>query len=317
MAQADKPSPDGAKSPESADERSRDRSPPFPFISLEKAIERAREFEAEYKKSAGRTANVLGVWGYTPKSSGGLQTIGALKAFGLVEDEGSGPDRKIKLTELALRILKDERPGKREEAIKDAALKPKAISEHWARWQHGRPPDVECRSELTLERGFTEDAAKRFIQVYDDTIRFSGVETSDKVADKLLAELDRMDSPKVGDFVQWQPGGVLQFQEPRRVTAISETGDFVMVEGSATGLPINEVSIVPGKDTRSEPKTGTMVFSGNEVKAAVPNVRQDVWNLDEGAVTLQYPAKMSAASFEDFEAWINLQIKKIKRGIEQ
>jgi hypothetical protein len=149
----------------------RDRSPPFPFISLEKAIERAREFETDYKKSAGRIANAMSVWGYTPKSSGGQQTIGALLAYGLFEDEGSGSERKVKLTELALRILKDERPGKREEALKEAALKPKAFSEQWLRWGSGRPPDRECISELTLERGFIEDAAKRFIRVYDDTTR--------------------------------------------------------------------------------------------------------------------------------------------------
>src|SRR5579863_3947203 len=122
MADNAKPSEGGAEA-----ERSRDRSPPFPFIPLERAIGRAREFEASYRRSAGRLANVLGVWGYTAKSSGGFQTMAALKAFGLMEDEGTGAERKFKLTDLALRILKDERPGKREEGIKEAALKPKLI----------------------------------------------------------------------------------------------------------------------------------------------------------------------------------------------
>jgi hypothetical protein len=306
--------------PEAQEELTRDRSPPFPFISLEKAIERAREFETQYKKSAGRIPNVLTIWGYSTKSSGGLQTVGALKAFGLMEDEGVGSERKIKLTELAMRILKDERPGKRQEAIQEAALKPKVIGEFWVRWREGRPPDIECVSELTLERGFTETAAKRFIQVYDDTIRFAHVETADKVSDKLLKELEGLPPKvKVGDLVQWAPGGVLQFPEPRRVAGLTEAGNFVLVEGSDTGLPIGEVTVMPEQDMKVEPKPGTLTMGGvaPEVKAAVPNVRQDVWNLDEGPVVLHYPAKMSAASFEDFEAWINLQLKKIKRGIEQ
>lgn len=306
-----------------AAERSRDRSPPFPFIPLEKAIERAREFEAQYKKASGRIANILPVWGYTPKSSGGMQTIGALKAYGLLEDDPSGTERKLKLTDLALRILKDERPGKRQEAIEEAALKPKLFSDYWVRWSAGRPPDVECISELTLERGFTEDAARRFIQVYDDTLHFSGRETADKVSDKLFKELDDLPPApkvKVGDFVQWAPGGVLQFPEPQRVRAISEATDFVMVQGSETGLPIGEVTVVQRQDTKLEPRTGAPTLGSTaapEVKPAIPRVRQDIWTLDEGPVILNYPAKMSAESYADFEAWINLQLKKIKRSIEQ
>jgi hypothetical protein len=168
----------------STDSPTRDRSPQFPFISLQKAIERAQEFEGVYKRSAGRIANVLPVWGYAVKSSGGAQTVGALKAFGLIDDEGAGADRKIKLTELAQHILKDERPGKRQEAIKEAALKPRAIAEHWAIWGTDRPPDPECISELTLERSYTEEAAKRFLRVYDDTIGFAGLIGEDSNADK-------------------------------------------------------------------------------------------------------------------------------------
>jgi len=166
------------------EERSRDRSPQFPFIPLEKAIERARIFEAQYKKSAGRIANVLPVWGYSAKSSGGLQTIATLLQFGLMDDEGVGPERKVKISDLGYRILKDERPGKKEEAIKEVALKPKPLAEHWELWKGGRPPDVECLSELTIERGYTEEAAKRFLKVYDDTITFAKLSEGDKLEEE-------------------------------------------------------------------------------------------------------------------------------------
>lgn len=304
-------------SPTNTDARSRDRSPQFPFIDLKKAIERAREFEAEYKKSAGRIANALQVWKYTSKSSSGQQTIGALLAFGLLEDEGSGAERKVKLTDLAQRILKDERPGKREEAIREAALKPKALAERWAAWRTGRPPDIECRSELTLERGYTEDAANRFIQVYDDTLSFAKIGLADKKTDKLLGELEGP-TFKVGDLVQWESAGVLQFPLPRRVTEILGSGEFVMVEGSNTGVPTKELTLVPPSvDTKIEPSAGALGLSGAAPRVAASAMRQDVWNLDEGPVVLQYPVKMSAASYQDFEDWINLQLKKIKRGSDQ
>lgn len=46
----------------------------------------------------------------------------------------------------------------------------------------------------------------------------------------------------MGDYIQWESGGVLQFVEPKRVTGLSDDASHVFVEGSATGLPMSEVS---------------------------------------------------------------------------
>ena len=40
---------------------------------------------------------------------------------------------------------------------------------------------------------------------------------------------------------------------------------------------------------------------------------QEVFNLDEGPVTLTFPAKMSAASYEDLEAHLQIFLRKTKR----
>ncbi len=53
-------------------------------------------------------------------------------------------------------------------------------------------------------------------------------------------------------------------------------------------------------------------------KAVVPSIsghKQDTFSLDEGQVILQFPEKMSDASYEDFKDWIELQLRKIKRSI--
>ena len=143
------------------------RSPSFPFIPLGRAIERARSLATDYKRTPTRLSNAAQTWGYKPKSSGCLQTIAALKAFGLIEDVGTGDDRKVQLTDLAWRIVHDQRPGVRENALQDAALRPKLIAEfaHGA-WRGGRPADHHCISELTIDRGFTEDAARTFLKVF-------------------------------------------------------------------------------------------------------------------------------------------------------
>ncbi len=163
-----------------AQERSRDRSPSFPFISLKDAVERAKTFEAVHRRFAARLPIAAELWKISPKSSTMLQTVAALKAYGLMKDSGSGADRKVELTDLAQRILKDARPGNREEAIKQAALKPRLIAEHWTKCGLERPPDATCLSDLHLDQKFTEDAAARFLRVYDDTISFAGLSGTDK-----------------------------------------------------------------------------------------------------------------------------------------
>ena len=50
---------------------------------------------------------------------------------------------------------------------------------------------------------------------------------------------------KVGDYVFWESGGVLQFKEPRRVTdiqtMISDGRRFAILDGASTGVPVEEL----------------------------------------------------------------------------
>ncbi len=87
------------------DKRKRTRSPAYPFINLETAISRAKQF---YDKEARNAANVNVAakhWGFVEGSSNGAQTVAALISFGLMQDEGTSEKRKVKLTHNALRIL--------------------------------------------------------------------------------------------------------------------------------------------------------------------------------------------------------------------
>lgn len=157
----------------------RERSPSFPFISLPRAVERLREMSDAHKKSHARLPVVGATWGYAPKSSGLLQTVAALKAYGLIDDVGSGQDRKVQITDLGWRILHDARPGSKDAAIREAALKPRLIAEYAQQWADERPSDAHCMSELQLDRGFSEAAANTFLKVFDNTIDYAGLQKSD------------------------------------------------------------------------------------------------------------------------------------------
>lgn len=47
--------------------------------------------------------------------------------------------------------------------------------------------------------------------------------------------------PKVGDYVQWEPKGIMQFTEAKQITKISDDGTFAFVDHNGTGLPIHEL----------------------------------------------------------------------------
>lgn len=170
------------------------RSPKYPFISLDKALERSRQlYQAEGRNKA-PVAVAVKAWGYSPTSSGGQQTIGALIGYGLLLDEGSGDSRSLKLTELALRILLDNRPDSKERDgyIREAALKPKIFLDLYARWKDsGLPSQANMVHTLIWDYKFPdEEAARTFVKVFSQTANFSGIFSQDSEA----SELDRGDS---------------------------------------------------------------------------------------------------------------------------
>jgi hypothetical protein len=175
---------EGAMTEIEADEKSKkDRSPSFPFIPLRKAVERARTMLTAHRKNPTRPGTLGETWGYSSASSGLIQTIAALKAYGLIDDIGRGEDRRVQLSDLAARIINDARPGARETAITEAAVNPKILAEYWNIWHLERPSDSHCISELTLDRGFTPEAAKLFLRIYDDNISYASLNISDKISD--------------------------------------------------------------------------------------------------------------------------------------
>ena len=188
------------------DKPKKERSPSFPFISLAKAVARASALHEKHKREPTRLSGAAPTWGYGAKSSGLLQTVAALKQFGLIEDFGSGEDRKIQLSDLARRILNDERPGAKQAALREAAVRPRLIDEYVERWVPDRPSDSHCISELQFDRGFSSDAAKVFLKVFDETVAYSGLERGD--GRNSVPELDGGLEAEVGRDVDHAGGEV-------------------------------------------------------------------------------------------------------------
>jgi hypothetical protein len=290
------------------------RSVSYPFITLEQAVQRAKVLWDNEGKNLGFVSAAVKHWSYAEKSSGGKQTIAALKAFGLIEDEGSAEGRQIRLTERALDILLDPDVDKKKRALKAAAVSPKIYAELLQRWPaNALPSDLTMEAYLLRDRDFNRNTVKDFIKDFRANIAYAGLNESANIPAKVTpagGALQKQEkspgSLKIGSFVQWEQAGVLQFAEPLKVTGFPAARDFVFVDGSLAGIPTNEVTVMPDPTTTN---------SQPPIKPAPTGMRQDTFSLDEGNVILQLPATLSSESFEDFEAWIALQVKKIKRSV--
>lgn len=155
-----------------------DASSRFPFISLEKALTKAQAmYNGDRSGKAMAVATAFELWGYSSKSSGGFQTISALKHYGLLEDEGSKEDRKVKLTEAAKRYFLDEREDVRASALAKFAIAPPLFNALWHidRWSQGIPADTVARSHLKLERKLNDQSSRALLSILKENIEFAGL----------------------------------------------------------------------------------------------------------------------------------------------
>lgn len=164
----------------------RERSPSFPYLDLETALDLSQKLYTQAKMSEIRIPDLANAWGMTPKSGSLMRYVSALGQYGLIDAKGSGSERRFRLSSEARRILEDDRPGVREDLLSTAALRPKAIrglyfgEEDMPEWGRDRPTDSIAESTLKFDLNFTSDAARRFLGVYDATVQYIGAKGDDR-----------------------------------------------------------------------------------------------------------------------------------------
>lgn len=158
--------------------RPKDRSPFFPFITLEVALERAKQVYAQERRSVVPYLRLVKHWQYTEKSSGALQTIAALKQYGLLKElGGSALARQFQLTDLVFRILVDQRPdtSERDKLLREAALLPPISAEVHSQWGGELPNESTLIHFLVVEKGFLDSAAPKVAKILQENHRFAKV----------------------------------------------------------------------------------------------------------------------------------------------
>lgn len=161
-------------------EKKRMRSPGYPSINLEEALEKARQIKT--KEGGGRHFihhnAAMEHWSYKPGSSQGFQVIAALKYFGLLEEQGAKDARQIRLTDMAQNLLffeeKDER-AKFDKILKEVALYPAIHKELWSEYKGTLPSESSMVHYLAFTRTprFSQGAAEDLYNEFKNTIKFA------------------------------------------------------------------------------------------------------------------------------------------------
>lgn len=315
------------------------RGPSYPAVTLEQAIERAQVFYGHERRNSAPTSAAAKHWGYSESSSSWRIVLSALIQFGLMEDHGSSANRFVKLTELALDVLLDSPDSpKRLDAIRIAVRLPKLYGEILNKWSADElPSDQTLKYFLLREKGFNAGSVDSFIKDFRVSIFFAKLDKPSIIHSSIptTATLDngkneatitdQKEVPALGDLVQWESGGRLMFALPAKVIGSSPDGAFLFVEGSPTGIPIEEVTVIqqatvtagtsaapPQRDQNNFPSMPANL----QLTRPAMGIKQDTFSLDEGQIVLQWPAQMSESSYEDFKDWVELQLRKIKRSVQ-
>jgi hypothetical protein len=228
------------------------RSPSYPSLSLSDAIAQVRKIEGLYR--LGPVDRIAGakLIGYSGLSGPANQALASLAQYGLVERAGKG---EMRVTERGRAILHPDSDEEKRQGLRTAALEPQLFRELHERWPSMIPPEDGVITYLNRQ-GFNKSAIRPAAKAYLQTLLFlqeSGANeshgtSSPKGADSPLPKQSEEGSTvyggaKVGDLIQWEVGGALQMEKPMRVRAVSEDGQWVLVDGSESAVPMSEVII--------------------------------------------------------------------------
>jgi hypothetical protein len=300
----------------------RPRSPNYPGLNLEEAIERVtRVYRAEHTHAVAKIA-VLSDLGYTSESGRALGQLGALRAYDLLEGRGDA----LRVTERAVAIIEfsaEPNNATRIQALRDCALAPTIFREMFEQFGERAASDAAMRHWL-IARDFLSKAADEVIQTYRDNLEFlRRLNVGYNTVHPLEAPTTPHPPPpeiEVGDYVQWEPQGVLQFSQPKRVREVSSDGEWAFVEGSNVGVPTKELTIEEAPRMQQEPNRSRLMteaptMTGRQHPPIAAGSRHDVFSLPEGPVTIEWPAALRPESYQDLAAWLEIVKRKIGRSL--
>lgn len=301
------------------------RSPKYPNFSLRQAVKQAEKiFRADRRNTINR-ADAVAHMGYSGLSGPADKSLATLVQYGLLERVGKG---EVRVSNTMFEILHPEGPQQRAEALAKAAYSPEVFKAIRARFPEGASPE-SLRSFLVRE-DFMDRAIDPIMKAFTDTAAYlkqegasdSGGgaifgEAESELPDDADEDVSVYGGAGVGDLVQWESQGALQLEKPTRVRAVSPDGLWVALEGSTTGIPMDQV-IVQERAAASPPAPPR--FPMEQVKPPAPPFDGEPYrvSLTRGAVEGEFRLRSLSDADELIEALnaFKLLLKPLKDAIE-
>lgn len=293
------------------------RSPAYPNLSIEEALEKAQALHDAEGFYAVPMSSAFAAWGYGAKSSGARTTRASLRYYGLISVEGDGEAGKVKLTDEARRILLDKREDQSEKKalIKQLALTPTIHRKLLDKFPHGIKSSATAEHYLVFEEGYNEKAGAEIVKEFKATARYAGFFEPDSVLDKNGDE--KPEKAAVGDLIQWEVDGTLKLEAPRRVRA-TQTHDgveWVFVDGSETGIPMDQV-VVEKKGEQQGPASGggAPILPLNE-RGTLKEGWHEERLIDDGGeeIFIRYEGEPSVARYEYIRDYLTFKLDRLKK----
>jgi hypothetical protein len=237
-------------------------------MGLEDAISAVEALHRQYRNSTIDREVAAKLIGFNTLSGPAAKALAALASYGLIERAGKG---EIRVTERSRTILYSDDVNERRDNLIAAAQEPPLFRQLRAKFPEMLVPPRDGVITFLRRQNFNETAIKPATRAFLGTMKYleqSGVtesygsqSSSESESSSSTRQPTRYGGAKVGDWVQWESQGVLQFTTPQRVRHVSEDGDWVAVEGSETGLPMNEVIVQkPAPEAVQEPRSKAPTF---------------------------------------------------------
>ncbi len=160
----------------------RERSPNFPAIAFDAALENTKKLWMQAKKYPLSVELALKHMGYT-NNGRSFRVLSALRKYGLVVPEG----KEIRVSDDANAIfIYPEGSEERESRIKRLAMQPAIFRQVLQKFPGELPADDHLAAKLQHDMEFTASAAEELIKVLRHSMRTAGVDRGESGADSAM-----------------------------------------------------------------------------------------------------------------------------------
>lgn len=211
----------------------RSRSPNYPAIPLEQAIDLVRQIHSKSRTNVIDRESAAKDMGYSGLTGRSIAMLGALAQYGLVARAGKGD---LRVTPVAVDILHGLTEADKKTALRQAGTAPKLFKSIYDRFTDGVPSENVIRSFL-IQQGYADNAISPAIKAFQHTNQFlqeAGVTDSDGVEDADESDVSLPEEPEVQVSLPAliptpspappAPHGGYRIMEGERVVFSEETG---------------------------------------------------------------------------------------------